>query len=86
VAAPARQWQRQRQQARASAACVRKQGLAIVPESAFSLDPTAAARSGSPFGAAPDRARPAGALRAVPRPHRTIALPHHPAVAYGAAV
>ena len=63
------------------AAYVRKQGLAIVPEDAFSLDPTGRRAVRIALGAAGDRARLGEALRAV-----SAALSHHLPDAYGSVV
>ncbi len=68
-------------QAPGFAAYVRNQGLSIVPEDAFSLDPNGSSAVRIALGAAPDRARLAEALRAV-----SAALSHHLPQAYSAVV
>ena len=68
-------------QAPAFAAYVRKQGLSIVPEDAFSLDPGGRRAVRIALGAAPDRTRLGEALRAV-----SAALSHHLPEAYGSVV
>ena len=68
-------------QAPAFAAYVRNQGLSIVPEDAFSLDPNGRGAVRIALGAASDRLRLADALRAV-----SAALSHHLPEAYGAVV
>ncbi len=68
-------------QAPGFAVYVRKQGLSIVPEDAFSLDPTGRRAVRIALGAAPDRTRLGEALRAV-----SAALSHHLPEAYGSVV
>ena len=68
-------------QAPGFAVYVRKQGLSIVPEDAFSLDPNGRRAVRIALGAAPDRARLGEALRAV-----SAALSHHLPEAYGSVV
>ncbi len=68
-------------QAPGFAAYVRKQGLSIVPEDAFSLDPNGRRAVRIALGAAPDRGSLTEALRAV-----SAALSHHVPEAYGSVV
>lgn len=68
-------------QAPGFASYVRKQGLAIVPEDAFSLDPNGRRAVRIALGAASDRQRLSDALRAV-----SAALSHHLPEDYGSVV